>query len=226
MRRLFVALIVLVALFVIVDRVALAGAEREMGKRLQSAADLEERPDVDVHGFPFLTQVVSGYYDQVDVTVPHVAREGVRLDDLVVRLGGVRAPLREMLSGSGTDTVRAGSAGASAVVPYATVEREAPQGLQIQPRGDELRLAGDVTVLGQQLPASAQVKVSVRGDDLAFEPSNVEVDGRSVNGALSRRLAFTVPVGRLPLGLRLTGVHVTKDGLQITASGNDLTFTR
>ncbi|MFC7104184.1 DUF2993 domain-containing protein [Nonomuraea rubra] len=65
MRKLIVFLIVLVILLVAVDRVAVAGVERDLANRIAATADLSGTPTVTIEGIPFLTQAVSGHYPEV-----------------------------------------------------------------------------------------------------------------------------------------------------------------
>ena len=65
MRKLLIALVVLAVLFVAVDRIALVIAEDEIASRIATAYSLPADPGVSITGFPFLTQVVSGNYQQI-----------------------------------------------------------------------------------------------------------------------------------------------------------------
>ncbi|MFD0383608.1 DUF2993 domain-containing protein [Streptomyces stramineus] len=60
------------AFLVLADRCAVLYAEKKAEQRLQEDLHLEAAPQVDIHGFPFLTQVAAKHLQRVDVTVPHV----------------------------------------------------------------------------------------------------------------------------------------------------------
>jgi hypothetical protein len=60
MKKLLVALVVLALLALGLDRGGVYVAERVAGSSLQDSQGLSERPDVDIAGFPFLDQLVSG----------------------------------------------------------------------------------------------------------------------------------------------------------------------
>ena len=55
---------------------------------------------VDIHGFPFLTQVLSGHYGQMDVTVRNFTRNGLTVDRVRVSAHGVSVPLGQVISGN------------------------------------------------------------------------------------------------------------------------------
>jgi hypothetical protein len=68
-----VAVLTCGAFLTLADRWAALYAEKQAAHRLKEAMHLQADPEVDIHGFPFLTQVAYGRLDQVDITVPHVS---------------------------------------------------------------------------------------------------------------------------------------------------------
>lgn len=226
MRKLIITLIVLAALFVAADRVLVSAAEEVVARRAQVAADLNQEPKADIHGFPFLTQAVRGVYGQVDVSLPVVERDDLRVKNLVVHLHDVHAPLGPMLSRDSSATVRAESATASAVIPYEALSSHLPDGIRAHPAADGFRLTGTITRLGQKVSAHVTMNVSLRQGELVFSPSDVKVEGLPVTDALTRLFDFTVDVGSLPYGLRLTGVEATKNGIRLHAKRKDLVLRR
>ncbi|MGH3320438.1 MAG: LmeA family phospholipid-binding protein [Streptosporangiaceae bacterium] len=220
MRRLIITLLVLAALFVAVDRIADAVAEHEVAKRVRTAADLRTTPDVEVRGFPFLTQLASGHYPRVDVSVPRISRGGVALRRLTAHLRGVDAPLAGLLRGAAD--VRVDTVAAAVTIPYAVVAERTPGDLDLEPADGGLRFSGSLPIYGRRVPVDALVDVSVRDRSVELTPRRVELAGRPVGGAVAGRFGFSVPVGRLPFGLDLTGVRATARGLRVTASGHDL----
>src|SRR5215469_3343804 len=144
MRKLLIALAVLVVLFVAIDRIGLVLAEDQVSSRIATAYNLPTDPGVSISGFPFLTQVVTGNYQQIDVTADQIQANGVTLHDLNVHLTGVHATISQLL-GSGSDTVTADRAAGSALVDYATVQQRLPHGVQIAPDGKDLKVSGTVS---------------------------------------------------------------------------------
>src|SRR5256885_4227247 len=71
-RWIGIGVVVLLVLLLIADRVGVAVAERVAGDTLESSEHLNSRPDVDIAGFPFLTQVATGNYDKITVTADDV----------------------------------------------------------------------------------------------------------------------------------------------------------
>jgi hypothetical protein len=97
MRKLLIVVIVLIGLFVAADRIALLVAERQASKTIATAFSLPQRPGVSIHGFPFLTELISGNYQQVDVSVKSLTRNDVPVQNLDAQFTSVHAPVRQML---------------------------------------------------------------------------------------------------------------------------------
>lgn len=90
MRRLLVGLVVLLALLLAADRAGAALASRAIAAEVQSATRLPGEPDVEVAGFPFLTQALAGRYDRVELTARDVPAGELTLDRLDATLTGVQ----------------------------------------------------------------------------------------------------------------------------------------
>jgi LmeA-like phospholipid-binding len=220
MRKFLIVLLGVVVLLVVLDRAAAFVAEREIGTRVQSAYDLPQRPHVTVRGFPFLTQVASGNYQQVDVTIPSASADGVQLKDISAQFTGVHASL-SLLLGQDSGTVTASQAAGTALIPFSQVQRRLPQGIKIAPDGGDLSVTG--TTSYGTIRGTARLGVS--GGDITVTPQQLSVAGISA-GSLASRFTLTIPVGVLPLHLTVTGVHVTAGGVVVDASAHDVEFAR
>lgn len=100
-RRLVIALVVLLGLVVVADFVTAAIFEHEVSKRARDKFGLADDPSVQVHGFSFLLQAFSGEYDHVTVDAKGVpVRDMLRDVEVLAELYGVRAPLGDLISGS------------------------------------------------------------------------------------------------------------------------------
>src|ERR1700723_2857737 len=97
MRKFLIVLLGLAVLLVIVDRAGLYIAQREVGIRTQSAYNLPKRPNVTIQGIPFLTQVASGKYQQIDISIPSVTTDGVQVYDIDLQATDVHASLSLLL---------------------------------------------------------------------------------------------------------------------------------
>jgi LmeA-like phospholipid-binding len=226
MRKLLIALVILVVLFIAIDRIGVVLAEDQIASRIATAYNLPTDPGVSITGFPFLTQVVSGNYQQIGVTADEIQTNGVTLHDLNVHLTGVHATISQLL-GSGTSTVTADRAAGSALVGWATVDQRLPRGFRITPDGKNLMVSGKLSYHGLEVPVTGSVALGVSGSGITVTPENVSLPGGiSLPVSSVSQLRFVVPLGNMPLHLHLTSVQVTPGGLRIGAAARNVQFAR
>jgi hypothetical protein len=165
-RRLIWVVVVLLVLAIGADRVGAVLAAHVVASKLTTSASLTTEPSVTIHGFPFLTQAISGRYDDVELVATDLARGGVRLAKLDVSLHGVRLPLSDAISGQ-VSSVPVEGITAKAVVSYADIaSRGNITGLSVQPAGSLVKVTGRFTVLGQSVTASTESTVRISGRTL------------------------------------------------------------
>ena len=95
-----VVLLLLVVTGVVVDRVAVGFAEREVAEQLAAQEALSGEPDVDVRGFPFLTQALAGRYEEVRIVLTADGTVSLDGDELVIdvdRASGVGVDLPRLV---------------------------------------------------------------------------------------------------------------------------------
>ena len=230
MRRLLIALLVLLALVVVADRVGAAVADRALTRQIQQELALKVTPEVTIHGIPFLTQAVRGRYEDVQVVLPHI--DSGRLQNIAVdaRLRGVRAPLGDVLGGR-IDAVPVDRITGELTIGYADLARASRiPGLRIVREGDALRVSGSVRVIGRQVDATAVGRVEVDGNDIVITCEQAEVDGaqlpQSALDQAARLLSFRVSPRGLPLALRVTGVQTRQEAIQVSAVSEDAVLRR
>jgi hypothetical protein len=221
-KGLLSTLLVLVALAVGADRLSLVIAERQVASKLQTFGGLSSTPDVTIHGFPFLTQAVSGDYSDVEVAASGVTAGGARLSKLAVALHGLHVPLSDAVSGSVT-SAPVDRVDATVLLSYADLQAQLrDRRLTVAPAGDKLRVTGSVTVLGKTVSASALSTVRLRGTTVVVTATSFEVGNGAADAVLTKALAgrldFVTRIGRLPYGLQPTGVRVTPAGVRATAA--------
>lgn len=226
MRKLLIAVLVLAGLLVVADRVAVVVADRQIASRVQSAYNLPSKPSVGVTGFPFLTQVVSGDYHQINVSIRSLSTDGVQVDGLTAQLSGVRAPLHDLL-GHGSASITAAQVTGSGTVPFSSVRSHLPHGVELSQDGDALRLTGSVSYLGVTVPVSADATLAPDGSGIAVTPTRISVASGSsaLSSAIAGQFRFVVPVTGLPLHLAVRSVSVVPGGVRVGASAADVAFT-
>jgi hypothetical protein len=228
MRGFLVVVLLLAGLALLADRVAVGIAEDRVADQLAGKGGLVGTPDVDISGFPFLTQVVSGRYEDVRVALDAEELgqpQGTRAD---VSLRGVHVPLSTVLSGSVQD-VPVERIDGTATLAYALLAAELGGDATLTQEGNGLRIDRTVQVAGLTLPVTAAGTMILEGDQVVIDVENAAGAGVQVPDFLAGRvsdlldLRYTVP--QLPFGLRLTGVAPGPDGVEVRVEGDDAVLT-
>ena len=218
MRALLVVLLVLAALLVIADRVGVAVAEDQVADRIAEQAGLPGPPEVDIAGFPFLTQAVSGTYDEVRIQLTSEDLGQPDGTDADIALRGVQVPLSDVISGS-VQQVPVDRVDGTATLSYDLLSAQLEGDTRIERDGDGLRISRTVEILGQQVPLTASGDVTLEGSDLVVDVQEASGAGVDLPDAVVGRasdlldLRYTVPP--LPFGLQLTDVRPADDGVVV-----------
>ena len=106
MRKLFIAVLVVVGLAVAADFGAAAAAEYALAQQLREQFTLASDPSVRINGFPFLTQAVAGRYSAIDIRAAGLPVDPLQDVTVEATLYDVNAPLSEVTSGN-LESVRA-----------------------------------------------------------------------------------------------------------------------
>ncbi|OLT21765.1 hypothetical protein BJF78_33990 [Pseudonocardia sp. CNS-139] len=205
MRRLVIALLVLVGLFVAADFGSAALAESAVSRQMREQIGLVDDPSVRINGFPFLTQAVSGRYSSVDVSASRIQVGELQALDVSAQLRDVEAPL-SMLLGPGEKTLVVREVEGTARVQASDVEQllNRAGGIQVQDLrietidGEALqqavedggpatltqidpaqaaRFGGTVSVLGQQLDLWLIATLTLTDGQIQAEPRYIHVGG-------------------------------------------------
>ncbi|WP_182874165.1 DUF2993 domain-containing protein [Microbispora sp. H10670] len=225
MRKLVVAVVMLAILLVVLDRVAVVGVQREIARQIEAQYDLAQPPSVQVKGLPFLTQAFSGRYEEIAIGIGEVEREGVQLERIDATLYGVTAPLADLIQNAAAAKIGADRVVGTVVISRQTLSAHAPKGIKVEGTGDDkLRVSGNVTVLGNQVPVTADMKIEMIKDGIRLTPASVRLAGAIPVPNPERLISFTVPVKNLPLNLRITRVTSTSEGLAVQGTASDVSF--
>ena len=217
MRKLIVALVVLAVVLVAADRITVRFVERSVADRMQEDGRLDLPPDVEIHGFPFLTQAFRGVYDRTDVHIRDLTRNGVTVSRLDVTVLGAQLPLDQV--GKATQIPVDGLRATAVISYYALAHSSGLAGLTVTPAGDRVAVTG--TVAG--VKATATSDVTLRGDRIIVTARNISAVGVSV--PVKGLLDFSVRVPALPYGLHLTSAQARPDGVHLTATSGRTVLT-
>jgi hypothetical protein len=227
MRALVAVVLLLGVLFVIADRVGVAVAEDQVADRIAEQGGLPGPPEVDIVGFPFLTQALSGRYDEVRIALTAADLGQPEGTDADVALRGVAVPLSDVLGGS-VQQVPVDRVDGTATLSYALLSAQLGGDTRLEREGDGLRITRTVELLGQQVPLTASGDVTLDGSDLVVDVQGAEGAGVDLPGVVVDQasdlldLRYSVPA--LPFGLQLTDVRPADDGVvvDVAATGTVL----
>ncbi|MEU6777556.1 DUF2993 domain-containing protein [Nonomuraea angiospora] len=217
MRKLIIFLIVLVILLVAVDRVAVAGVERDLSNRIAAASDLSDKPTVTIEGIPFLTQAISGHYPEVRFNLGTFTYGGVPIKNLRGAAYDVTAPLADVLQNRAN--IQAGRVAISGTLTRATIDKYAPSGVKIGGNGDRLTASGEVTVGVNKVKFNAEMRVELVDGGIKIQAEKIE----GVPDQLASLVSYTIKFkGKLPFDVKVTGVKSVAEGLEISAEASDV----
>jgi hypothetical protein len=228
-KKLALAVVVVVVLLLVADRAGAAYASRSMADEVQTSASPASPPDVDITGFPFLTQALAGRYERIEVVATDVPAGDLVLSRLEATLHGAEVQLSEVLS-QAVDDVPVEQVTARALVAYDEISQSYEgQELVVEPDGDRLLIGGELQVSDRTVSAEALASVEVVEGDLVVRPEEVTVGEEGAEQELSEavrdQMEARVPVPDLPYDLELTGVQVRPDGLRLEAEGTDVVLS-
>ncbi|MFE6285556.1 DUF2993 domain-containing protein [Streptomyces sp. NPDC057877] len=238
LRIVLIVVVVLGGLFVAADRLAVHFAEGEVADKVRTTENLASTPDVSIKGFPFLTQVVGGELDDVEVGIKNYeATAGgdgttIRIDDLTANMRGV-----EFSGDYSSATAR--SATGTATISYDELLKTArSEPTQVSPGvtaevvglsdgGDgKIKVAVEATVFGTKLPQPVSVlsTVTAQGDSVRVKAEALpSIGGVEVGETQIRSITdFEQRIEELPGGIQLDTVKAASDGVRITVRGSDV----
>jgi hypothetical protein len=235
--RWFVTLVVLAVVFVVGDHALAHAAQNRLASSIQDDAHLTSRPTVDIHGFPFVTQVAHGRYTHITVVADNLfgSTAGTAEPDgstLVLELRGVHIPLGKAVSGkvssvpvdNATGTITAGFS------ELATAANVPGLSLAPGPQADEVTATETLTVAGVRAQAKVTAALTTAGHSITAKATAVSIASlklpSSVLNALQSKAGFTIAVPGLPPALQLGSVSVGATGVALPLTQENLVLSK
>jgi hypothetical protein len=243
-RGLLIGLIVLLVIIGIVlfvgDRVGRSYAERiisdKVAEQVSNQKATSEKPDVTIEGFPFLTQVAHGRYDEIKIELADFSgpadqngTKKIKLPLLDIRARDVKASIDTLRSGG---NIVAGTVTGTGTLDYKQLASLVDQpGLTLTEKNGQLTGAAKVQALGQSLNVTGVAKLTVSDGVVHVRFANVDspdlpnIPGiKALVAGYADKLGIDVRVPTLPLKLQVQKVQPQADGLQFTAGAADVTL--
>jgi hypothetical protein len=222
LRIFIIVLIVLIALLVAVDFAARAFAENKAASEIQQQG-FPKKPNVDIEGFPFLTQVAAKDFQDIQISSSNVTEGPLDIASIDATLknvhinGAFSGGTIDSLNGTATITFTALS---NAMTSQAgALGQLANTALTLSAAGpDEVKATLNAVVL----TGTAVWRVTTTGSN------GINIQLVSTGGLPSSLLSpvkdITLQLPRLPLGLKIQSVTVNSSGLTGTLTGQDVSF--
>lgn len=218
-----IVLIAVLVLAVAADFIAKAVAQGEIASQIQKHG-FPKKPDVSIAGFPFLTQVASRDFQQINLSSTNIPEGPVRISRVSATMTGIH-----LTSGFTKGVID--RLNGSVLITFGSLGRTLNS--QIGPLGS---LVGDS---GLKLSAAGPHEIKASLDLLVASGSatwritrpngqEVRADLVSSSGVPSDLLdslrSFTVKIPELPYDVKIDSVHITPQGIVGRISGHHLPF--
>ncbi|MFJ9595789.1 DUF2993 domain-containing protein [Streptomyces virginiae] len=222
--------VVLAALFTGVDRWAAGYAENRLAERIQARQGLAGTAEVEIHGFPFLTQALSHDLDRVDLDLRGVE---VMADGRKTRLAELDASFRGVKLNGDYSGGTAERATGSALITYADLTAASQTGATLSYGGapGKVKVTASVDIVGRTLSRSVISTITLvdapdsKGGKIVRVHAE-EVPGEGIPGLerqVRKRTDFDRDLGTgLPAGLQLSALTSDEAGVHLTLGGSNV----
>ena len=223
-RRWIITLAVIVIVLVVLDFAARVVAQNVIATKIEQQG-LSQKPTVAIGGFPFLTQVASRDFSQVNISVADLTEGPVTITSVKATAHGVR--LKSFAFNSGTVSSLSGTAFVSfASLGNALTAQVGPLGSLLHGAGLNLSQAGPGEVKANLSLVLTSGSATWRVSRLSGNKLDVRLVSSSGLPApvLSSIQDVALKIPKLPLGLTVRSVNVTPQGVTGRVLGHDVSF--
>jgi hypothetical protein len=212
------ALIVILVLLVIGDRVALAVAENQFADQAVKSG-MPVKPSVTIEGFPFLTQLAARNFKKVDISATNIPAGPVNITSVKATLNGMH--LNSSFNGATVDHIVAtgfisfaalANAGGLSDLGGVTITANGPNEMKITANVGGIVSDTEIAKITQTGPTTISVQVVNSGSPLS--------------GILSSFGSFSFSIPKLPVAVHIQRIAVTPQGLTLTATADHANLTQ
>jgi hypothetical protein len=223
LRTTIIVLIILLGLLVALDFGARAFAESKVASEIQQQG-FPKKPNVSIEGFPFLTQVASRDFKDVQLSSSNITEGPLLIQSIDATMTGVH--VNSSFNGGTVDNLNGTLSVTFAALANAMTSQAGSAlgslggaGLTLSQAGnDEVKATLNLVVTS----ATAVWRVSrTASGDISVQLVNSSGLTSSLLSGLGN---ITIPLPHLPLGLTIQNVSVTSSGLVGTVTGHDVSF--
>ena len=239
---LLVMLVLLLGLVVVADRVGAGVAEDRIAQQAseelrKAGATTQGDPNVEIGGFPFLTQVLGGTYEKITITADKPQSNDIKLEKMTLVATNVKAAASDLLNGRGPvtaeqingtatmswDTVRTLISLANLPVPFDPAQLQ----VTVVDNNVELRLPIELATFKTTLVAKGTINVSegqVRIKLTAIDTAagDLPAAAKRVFDNFKNRLTATIRTPKMPYTLTIRNVQTDASGVRVTATASNV----
>lgn len=235
MKKLVITALVLAAVLLVADYAAAAAAEHRISQQLQEELDVPDAPTVRIHGFPFLTQAISGHYERIEMSVQGL--DVGPLNDVAVEatMRDVHAPLLQVLTGDMSGVriehvqgrVRINESDLGQVIGL--------EDLQIAPAAGRaaVRMSATVDVGAKPVKVIVIAQLELVRGAVQISPVDVRLDVEPIGvfelpetfrKLVMSRFAVRIDPGGLPFTVRPTSITVHPGSIVVAGTASGVTL--
>jgi hypothetical protein len=205
------------------DRFAQHRAEQKAATALQPRLGTPQPPQVDIEGFPFVTQVASRLIDRIHIVADQIGTT----NDALLTLAHTDLVLTDVATNDWFKTMNISHAEGTALLDYAKLSSLAGAPMTY---GSDGRVELDIktTVLGRDVEAvvSGTPRLNAKEQTMTLSDAKIAVAGVNLpeftSQALLVALLKPIPLKGMPLGMTVTRITAAEDGVHVDLVGDNL----
>ncbi len=219
MKKLGIGLLVLLVLAIGADRVADVAAQQLVADSLEDSQRLDDSPDVNITGFPFLTQLAAGSFERVDVSLDAVPIGALTFTTLNLQF--------EDVSRDG-GTVRAARGRGEGIISFDDLG-ELLGGAELSyVDGETVAVTVAVPVGDTSVEATGTVSPTLANRALDLSAialdSGLEITGAAAS-AIDEIFGLDLTLSGIPFSVDVESLSVQRDGIHLALRGQDLSYS-
>jgi hypothetical protein len=208
----------------VADRYADRRAERRVAAELQPHLGTPQLPQVDIEGFPFLTQVAAGSVGKVHV----IADQLGETNSAPLILAHADLVMTDVATNDWFETMQISHTEGTARIDYARLSAVAGAPLSYGGEG-RVEIVVRTTVVGREVEAviSGLPRLNAKEQTMTLSDARISVEGVNLPDftaqALLAALLRPISLKGMPLSLIVTKIVAAEDGVHVDLVGDNLT---
>ena len=208
------------------DRYAHRRAEGRVAAALQPPLGTPARPQVDIEGFPFLTQIAAGSVGKMQI----VADQLGETTNAPVILAHADLVMTDVVTNDWFKTMKITHTEGTGLIDYTKLSSLTNAPLRFGSEG-RVEIVVKTTVVGRAVEAVITGAPRLNADEQTMTLSDAKISVAGVNlpdftaQALLAALLKPIPLKGLPLGLTVTGITAAEDGVHVALMAENQTIS-